>query len=174
MTVSPDPEVATARAPTPGWSLLVRSAAAGCALLWAVGCATDSAPHASQVVISTPSAAFYKNGPAQNFDFAQPSFANSITEQQLGPDFRLPKGTHLTMVKREYGFSRVMMDNGVAGYVANEELQPAPAPVVAQTAPTNTRPGRSYRQPVRNNNTAPARRPADQLDLNDLPLPLPG
>jgi hypothetical protein len=174
MTVSLDHVVEMTRNPTKGLALLVRSVAASCALLWVAACATDNAPRGSQFVISTPSAAFYKNGPAEQFDFAQHTFANYITEQQVGPDFRLPKGTHLTMVKREFGYSRVMTDNGVAGYVANEELQAAPAPAVAQTAPTNTRTGRSYRERVRNNNNAPAHRPSDQLDLNDLPLPLPG
>jgi hypothetical protein len=172
MPVSPDQTVKIARQFTSGGAFLMRWIGLGCALWWMAGCTTEVAPPGSRFVVSKSSAAFYKNGPAESLDFAQHSFANDQSELQSGPDFRLPKGAHVTMLKREYGYSKVLTDDGVAGYVANEELQPAP--VVARAAAMDMPTGRSYRERIKNNNNAPARKPDEQLDLNDLPLPLPG
>lgn len=143
---------------------------AGCALLLVAGCATEPAPPGSRLVVSAPFAEFYKKGPAQDVGFAQHTFDNFLTEQAIGPDFQLPKGATVTMLKRESGFSRVVTDTGVAGYVANEKL--APAPAVARNAPTEARPQRSLLR-ERTRALPPSRRNDDQLDLSDIPLPLP-
>jgi hypothetical protein len=61
------------------------------------------------VRVQTP---MFRYGPAQNF----------------GPDFSLPQGQHVIMLKKEFGYSRVMTDDGQSGYVASEDLVPAPPP----------------------------------------------
>jgi hypothetical protein len=65
------------------------------------------------VKVKTP---FYKYGPAQ----------------AIGPDFSLESGAQLTVIKRDTGYSQVMLDNGQSGYIATETL----APVVVKPAPT--------------------------------------
>ncbi len=68
----------------------------------------------------------YRYGPAQGF----------------GADFNLTKGQRVVMMRREYGYSRVMTDEGQSGYVATEDLVPAPpAPksTPGPTAPTSVR-----------------------------------
>jgi len=143
---------------------------AGCALLFLGGCAMEPAPPGSRFVISAPTAEFYKNGPAQDAGFAAHSFDNYLAGQYTGPDFQLPKGAAVTMLKRENGFSKVVTDFGVAGYVANEKLKPAPA-VAARTVPTEMRNDRNNRQRTRA--LPPSRKNDEQLDFSDLPLPLP-
>jgi len=125
----------------------------------------------SRFVVIAPTAEFYKNGPAQDvqLNINQHTFANDQAQFQTGPDFQLPKGASVTMLKREAGFSKVVTDNGVAGYVANEKLKPAPP--VARAAPMEMRNERSFRQ--RTKPLPPSRRNEDQLDLSDIPLPLP-
>jgi hypothetical protein len=170
MTNPFDHAVEKARQCAPDPAALLRAVAA-CAVLLVAGCAANPIPRGSRFVVSTPIAEFYKNGPAQDVTFAQHTFDNFITEQQIGPDFQLPKGAHVTMLKPEYGFSRVVTDDGVVGYVANDKLQPAPA--VARVAPTAVPNERSFRERVRAN---PRSRKIEEppLDMNDLPLPLPG
>lgn len=125
----------------------------------------------SRLVVSAPFAEFYKNGPAQdvNLDMAQYRFDNFMAQQHTGPDFQLPKGATVTMLKREPGYSKVVTDNGVAGYVANEKLKPAPP--VARVMPTEAPVERSFRQRSRAN--PPSHRNDEHLDFSDLPLPLP-
>ncbi|MEP6669242.1 MAG: hypothetical protein ABJF10_08825 [Chthoniobacter sp.] len=144
---------------------------AGCALAVITGCATDPVPMGSRFVVSTPFAEFYKNGPAQDIGFADHTASNFVTEQSSGPDFQLPKGAAVTLLKRELGYSKVITDNGVAGYVANEKLQPAPA-VAERTSPMEMRSDRNIRQRTRAL-PPPTRKNEDQLDYSDLPLPLP-
>jgi hypothetical protein len=145
---------------------------AGSALLFFTGCATDPAPRGSRFVVTAPFAEFYKNGPAEdvaNLDVAQHRFDNYLLEQHTGPDFQLPKGATVTMLKRESGYSKVITDGGVAGYVANDQLRPASA--VAHVAPMQMRSERSFRDRSRAN--PPNRRNEEHLDLSDIPLPLP-
>ncbi|HEX8373138.1 MAG TPA: hypothetical protein VF585_10185 [Chthoniobacterales bacterium] len=62
-------------------------------------------------------------------------------QQPTGPDQSLPKDTLVTLLKRGFGFSRVQLESGLNGYVATEDLGPAPAelinppqPVIAETS----------------------------------------
>lgn len=143
----------------------------GAAALFFAGCATEPIPTGSRLVISVPVAQFYKNGPAQDSSFMTPQTASvaTITGQESGPDGQLPSGAIVTMVKREIGFSRVMTGNGTIGYVSNDQMQRAPAIARASTPP-------SWRQPAtpRRQKAPQTRPPEEQLDLSDLPLPLPG
>ncbi len=47
--------------------------------------------------------------------------------QQAGlPDERLDLGDTVRIVRWEYGFSRVQLESGLTGYVANDDLEKAP------------------------------------------------
>jgi len=132
------------------------------------GCATTPAPSGGRWVVSTPQAEFYRNGPAQAFRLPQES-AIATADASSGPDFQLPRGAVVTMLRREFGYSRIVTDQGIAGYVANEQLTPAPA--VAIRAPADLR---SPRPPRSRSKPAPVpRQMEDRIDLTDLDLPLP-
>src|SRR4051812_9250112 len=105
--------------------------AAACAGIWLTSCATDPAPSGTRFIVSAPSAALYKNGPAQDPSFASPQLASmrTLADPNSGPDTRLPKGAYVTLLRREIGYSRVVTDQGITGYVANDELQKAPTAV---------------------------------------------
>jgi hypothetical protein len=142
-------------------------------VLFAAGCASSPpAPVGSAFVVSARKAQFYKNGPAQQFSYIEPTFDQDINAAGVGPDFELPKGAHLTMLKREFGFSRVVTDDGIVGYVSNDQMSAAPAVArVTRPAVPNARP---YRETPRNTNPHQRKAPEPGLDLNDVPLPLPG
>ncbi len=74
-----------------------------------------------EVRVETP---MYRYGPAQNF----------------GPDMTLKQGQHVVLMRREYGYSRVMTDEGQSGYVATEDIVPTAPPKVAKVE-TNRFPG---------------------------------
>ncbi len=74
-----------------------------------------------EVRVETP---MYRYGPAQNF----------------GPDMTLKQGQHVVLMRREYGYSRVMTDEGQSGYVATEDIVPTAPPKVAKVE-TNRYPG---------------------------------
>ena len=63
-------------------------------------------------LVRVPKTPMYRYGPAQSF----------------GPDFSLAQGQHVIMLSREFGYSRVMTDDGQSGYVATEDLAVAPPP----------------------------------------------
>lgn len=123
-----------------------------------VGCAASGpVPASDKFVVSKKAAHFYKYGPAQAF----------------GPDFNLSEGQKVTMLERRFGYSRIMLEDGTSGYVATEDLTPAPPEPVARPTPAprwgrgsgaSSKPRRSTFEPV----------PTDPLfDVNDVPLPLP-
>jgi hypothetical protein len=73
----------------------------------------DQAP---AFVVRRQDAPFYRYGPQQ----AQP------------PEARLDKGERVLRLRAELGFSLVQLQSGPTGYVANEDLAPAP-PLPAPT-----------------------------------------
>ena len=122
-------------------------------------CSRELAPPGSRFLVSAQSSQFYKYGPAQSF----------------GADFVLPKGQRVIMLDRSFGFSRVMTDDGITGWVASEELSPAP-PEPRRTASKGRRGGgggsRMYSGPRKNSNVEAV--PGDPLfDMSDLPPPMP-
>ena len=44
-------------------------------------------------------------------------------QQPAGPDLALKKDTRVTMVKRSFGYSQIKLDDGMVGYVGNEDLK---------------------------------------------------
>lgn len=88
------------------------------------GCAsTDGSRDVGHYIVNVPQTPIFRYGPAQSF----------------GPDFSLTQGQHVVMLRREFGYSRVMTDDGQSGYVATEDLAPAPPPpkVASNTARGN-------------------------------------
>jgi hypothetical protein len=53
---------------------------------------------------------FYRYGPAQAF----------------GPDFQLLRGNTALLLRRGFGFSQILTDAGVLGYVPTEDIRTAP------------------------------------------------
>ncbi len=48
--------------------------------------------------------------------------------QPTGADALLKKGQRIIMLRQEYGFSRVMTEDGMTGFIANDLIAPAPPP----------------------------------------------
>ena len=130
----------------------------GLALALLSGCAKDLAPPGSRFLVSTNNAQFYKYGPAQNF----------------GADFVLPKGQKVIMLERLLGYSKVMTEDGVSGWVASEEISLAPPEPKRPTAVAGRRgggPDRMYSGPRKSSRVEAV--PGDPLfDMSDLPPPM--
>jgi hypothetical protein len=77
-----------------------------------VGCVTQSfdPAKAPEFLVQADYAPFYTLGPGQG----------------RGPDASLQRGERVKMLRREFGFSYVEIKDGRAGYLANEEIAPAP------------------------------------------------
>lgn len=115
------------------------------------GCATEVVPAGSKWTVTAMQTGFYKYGPAQSF----------------GPDLQLPHGTRVTMIQRSFGFSRVMMDTGVTGFVSSDDILPAPPdPEPAKPAPKS----RSLFSSGPRHNNDPLPTPGGPLfDTSELP-----
>lgn len=136
--------------------------AAVAAIACLAGCATSSNPKAAggRFVVNAPRAPFYKYGPAQSF----------------GPDYVLTRGLKVTLLDASYGFSHVRTDDGAVGYVATEDLAPAPPEPPPQPMP---KPGAGdprgtpigAGKPKRSNVQPTPGQPL--FDVRDVPMPLP-
>lgn len=120
------------------------------------GCKTTDAhgPKNSNYMITSADCEFYKYGPAQAF----------------GPDLALHRGDRVTLLQKQFGYSHVMMADGTSGYVATEDLAPAPILPPSRPIAALTRGGGSGRSAThRQSNVRPT---ADPLfDINDVPSP---
>jgi hypothetical protein len=132
--------------------LLLRAACAFALVLAMQACtaANRTVPGGTYVVIA-PRTPFYRFGPMQN----------------TGPDAMLELGERVTLVSKEYGYSRFKTAQGVTGYAATNDFQLAPTT-------TSKMPGRLINPtPVPKNSgrrRAPAA-PERKLDLGDVPVP---
>jgi len=94
---------------------IARRALAGLATLALLaGCETTplepSADFVGDMVVSTDYAQFFRLGP----------------QQAGGADFSLRTGERVMLQRKEFGYSRVQLENGLVGYMANEDIQSAP------------------------------------------------
>ena len=108
------------------------------------GCAVTQPGANNRFAVSAAKTQFFKYGPAQAY----------------GADASLEKGAKLTMVKKDFGFSQVRLEDGTTGYVATEDLvqlPPEPKPKPALFA----------------RHSRPPPEPERKLDLTDVPLPMP-
>jgi len=76
--------------------------------------------NAPRMVVSSERTPFFNNGPAQGG----------------GPDMSLMKGEEVRVLRKEIGYSFVLLADGQNGYVSNEDLVPAsePKPTPAKKA----------------------------------------
>lgn len=118
-------------------------------------------PNGTRFVVSAPKAQFFKYGPAQSF----------------GADFVLPKGMYVILLERSFGFSRVMTEDGSAGWVSSEDIAiapPDPRPKASlagrRGSGSGSGSGRMYSGPRKTSNveSVPG---ADLFDMSDLPPP---
>lgn len=141
--------------PSPASRVISRAFAVLVGVAMFAGCATaDRAKPGTRFVVTAQRAGFYKYGPAQNF----------------GPDYHLTKGQKLTLVTPSFGFSRFTTDDGVGGYVSNDELAvapPEPKPTPVPAARNKLAAGKPKRSDVKPTPGAPL------FDINDVPAPLP-
>ena len=126
--------------------------------LVAAGCATTtySPENAPEMSVIRDYAGLYRLGPMQ----------------ARGPDATLRAGDRVKLTCKEIGYSLVLLEDGRTGYMANEDLAPAPPrpkPTPAPDLPAN--PGRRgasserYRGQEVNDSLLPVESPAN-LDLN--------
>jgi hypothetical protein len=109
-------------------------------------------PKTDHYLVKSAKSEFYKYGPAQ---------AN-------GADMAIERGTAVTMVRRDFGFSQIRLADGHIGYVATDDLKPPPAP----PPPPRPRGSSPRRVASKSSNVAPVR--GDPLfDINDVPAVFP-
>ena len=106
---------------------------AGCS---AIEYNSTNSPLMVVVVERTP---FYHNGPAQG----------------NGPDLSLMKGDEVRLLRKEIGYSYVLLSDGQNGYVDNEALKPAPTEEATQKLKSETKPQKTDSPPEASNSTAP-------------------
>lgn len=72
-------------------------------------------------------------------------------KQSTGPDLSLKKETRLTMTKRGYGFSEVILEDGTAGWVGTDDIKPVPDELLKADqgliAVSDSRSGKSGKRP---------------------------
>ncbi|MHA3771992.1 hypothetical protein ACXR0O_10690 [Verrucomicrobiota bacterium sgz303538] len=139
-------------------------AASSSAIMFLLGACETSGPMppGNKYLAAERNVQFYKYGPAQAF----------------GADFNLKQGEKLTMLDRQFGYSKVMLEDGTTGYIATEELKPAPPdppPPKATPKPRSKSSGSggwfSSGKPKRSDVQPTPNEPL--FDVNDVPLPMP-
>jgi uncharacterized protein YceK len=53
-------------------------------------------------------------------------------QQGNGPDMQLPRDSIMKVVRPSFGYVKVQLQGGQSGYVASEDIRPAPAALVAE------------------------------------------
>lgn len=96
---------------------------------------------------------FYRFGPAQN----------------QGPDFNLGNAQRVAMLEYDRAFSKVMTEDGFTGYVATEDLKPAPPPPKQQRLAAGSPGGRGSRPLFHNSEVLESGPLFDQFNLPPLP-----
>ena len=95
-------------------ALLKHSAAAALGLALLAGCETvpmEPSPNfIGDMVVASDYAQFFRLGP----------------QQAGGADLSLRTGERVMLQRKEFGYSRVQLENGLVGYMANEDIAPAP------------------------------------------------
>lgn len=132
---------------------ILRAVATALVLLVPAGCETvpmePSPDFVPDMVVATDYAQFFKLGP----------------QQAGGADFSLRTGETVMLQRKEFGYSRVQLENGLVGYMANEDITPAPPP-------EKPKPGKRKRGSRSGSSVGSSRNQAaaEPGDFEDLPL----
>lgn len=133
---------------------------AACAAMALAACETvplsPSPNFTGDMVVANEYAQFFRLGP----------------QQAGGADLSLRGGTRVMLLRKEFGYSRVQLEDDQVGYMANEDLQPAPpapkAPKGRKGKPRGEAREEYYEEPM------PVSDPNLNIAPEDLPLePLP-
>jgi hypothetical protein len=135
-----------------------RAAAAALAMLAVSGCETvplePSPDFLPDMAVATDYAQFFKLGP----------------QQAGGADLSLRAGELAMLQRKEFGYSRVQLENGLVGYMANEDLTPAPPPEKVKPGKRKSGSRSSGSSSGSRRRPAPAEEDFDDLPLGDLNL----
>jgi len=93
--------------------------------LQALGCVAVLAVAGCQTVPMDPSPDFVPDM-VVTIDYAQ--FFRLGPQQAGGADLSLRTNEQVMLLHKEFGYSRVQLENSQVGYIANEDIQPAPEP----------------------------------------------
>jgi hypothetical protein len=115
------------------------------------GCATQSFEPGQEpeFEVAADFAKFYQTGPGQ----------------ERGPDASLRTGERFKMLRREMGYSFVLLEDGRTGYVANEEMAAAPPEPLADPKTKRSRKKKSEDE----DRDFPEPAPGEMPDLSELP-----
>lgn len=95
------------------------------------------------------------------------SFYRYGPQQGNGPDESLPKDTLMTLIRPSFGYCKVkLVDSEKEGYVASEDIQPAPPTLLASLNPTTPA---AAAQPEHFDTTSSEPPPPETLPAPDLP-----
>lgn len=134
------------------------------ATLLVAGCETvpltPSPNFVGDMLVATDYAQFFRLGP----------------QQAGGADRSLRLNDHVMLLRKEFGYSRVQLEDGQAGYMANEDIRPAPPepkPPRSQYKKGRTR-SYDYSGSAENYDNLPVEDPNLNILPEDIPLePLP-
>jgi hypothetical protein len=83
----------------------------------------------------------HSKNPSQNDLLAvtaqQTPFYRYGPQQTQGADRQLPRDTVVTLVRHSFGYSRVRLEDGQQGFVANDDVAKAPERLIAQLNGSN-------------------------------------
>ena len=89
---------------------------------WLGGCtASNPGKGDGYFAVTVPQAQVYRFGPSQ----------------PTGADAQLKQGQKVIMLRQEYGYSRVMTEDGMTGYISNDYITPTSPPEKPRTPPSN-------------------------------------
>jgi hypothetical protein len=115
--------------------------------------------------VTTENASFFRHGPRPGRD----------------PDLKLAKDAIVKLIRPSFGYSKVqLVASGEQGYVASEDIRPAPSTLIAAatpapmdsvfSAPSNRPAGEQFNL---NSNDPRLVPPPEQLPNSEVPLPAP-
>jgi hypothetical protein len=132
------------------------------------GCASKSNPvvkaNAGKLfAVTAEKTSFYRYGP----------------QQGNGEDKSLPKDTLMTLIRPSFGYCKVHLVAGEEGYVASEDIRPAPATLLAALSAPVSAPGSTSESfDIQSNEPPPPEAlpdpdlpPASDLPASTVPLP---
>ena len=142
--------------------LLLNASIAAAVVL--AGCAESNPNQATAAnggrfyAVITDSAPFYRYGP----------------QQGNGPDMKLQKDRLMTLIRPSFGYCKVKLATGEQGYVASDDIGPAPPALVAAATAPPPHPSRAARFPFDSSDPRLIEPQESLPEFNPEPTPIPG